>query len=209
MTIRSDNVTEGDEYLAITLVPSDSIAIYGSSTITLIIGDRGDDLCTPTPCHPEAVCTVANNGTNASCVCLPPYEGDGFNCRPFDPCDPSPCHPNATCTLGMSGSGSVRSRSDYEFSGFGSSSGSGSGMESGRGPHEATCTCDPPLLGDGRALCVPDPCDPSPCDQNAVCQRVYAGGSSVDFNCSCRETFVGDGLTCSREYTDEGCPLNT
>lgn len=211
--ILSDSIVEEQEHVTISLIPVDNVInIVGDLNFTIFINDSSDNLCTPSLCHPKAVCTEINNGTNTSCDCVPPYMGDGFtNCSLFDPCMTSPCHPNATCTSTKNTTGSgmrtQQSGSHSIMPGFNSGdamlSGSGSGMDN---DETFTCVCNSGLVGDGGTICVPNPCDLSLCDENAVCEWFIEDGAaehSVGFNCTCNATFVGDGFSCSREFKIE------
>ncbi len=200
----SDASFEGQEYVTISLSPVDStIVITGESNFTFVINDSAVDPCTPTPCHPRALCSIVDDGMNVSCNCTPPYDGDGYaNCSLPDPCLSSPCHPNATCMPvndtdpGGSTMGTVSSSHSRM-----SNSSSGDGLM-GVELDGVVCFCDTPHVGDGVESCdLPDPCDSNPCDENASCERIIDEDSQeVDFNCSCNSTFVGDGFTCSREF---------
>ncbi|ODN02991.1 Slit 3 protein [Orchesella cincta] len=62
---------------------------------------RNDDICSPNPCGPNAICEVKKNqrtGDPFTCRCEEGYRGKAPKCRSNSLCAPNPCGPNSVCT---------------------------------------------------------------------------------------------------------------
>jgi len=183
--------------------------------------------CQPTPCGPNTICTVNNDG-NAICNCVPgmiPKPDTITGCGPEcvrdpdcptaevclnqrcvpepDPCNPSPCGPGAVCSAQKQGN-----RYSNPIC----------RCEPGLIPNPDTitgckpeCRIDPDCVSgyvcdNQRCVEKPDPCDPSPCGPGAVC-TVNPLGNAI---CRCQPGLIPnpDTITgCKPEcVVDPDCP---
>jgi len=183
--------------------------------------------CQPTPCGPNTICTVNNDG-NAICNCVPgmiPKPDTITGCGPEcvrdpdcptaevclnqrcvpepDPCNPSPCGPGAVCSAQKQGN-----RYSNPIC----------RCEPGLIPNPDTitgckpeCRIDPDCFSgyvcdNQRCVEKPDPCDPSPCGPGAVC-TVNPLGNAI---CRCQPGLIPnpDTITgCKPECViDPDCP---
>ncbi|XP_047498425.1 nidogen-like [Penaeus chinensis] len=128
-------------------------------------------------CHADAFCVNSPGGF--TCSCKEGFVGDGIECRREASCGRIPCDPSAVCDF--------------------------------RGP-TPRCVCRPGYVGDG-FVCTLDQGE-SLIDQQRDCIdadicSLYADCVYDDevrgFRCVCAPGYLGDGLTCTRERTTEGC----
>lgn len=163
---------------------------------------EGDE-CVPNPCGPNSGCRNVNG--QASCFCLPEYEGNPpqKTCAlPNNPCDPSPCGPNTQCSLLSNGfakctclpgylespntiRGCVEPRNPCEPN----PCGAGASCDPSRNP---VCFCREPTIGNPYKNCV-EPikadvlCQPGPCGRNSDC---YVTENRE--KCFCKPGHIGD-----------------
>jgi hypothetical protein len=179
------------------------------------------DPCNPSPCGPNARCTVGPNG--ATCECLPGYFGS-----PYSGCRPE-CVLSADCPRDKA---CVRQKCVDPCPGV-----CGYSAKCNVVNHSPICTCPAPLTGDPFVECknmpgnykksmklwtdidvfaflcaeIRDPCNPSPCSVNGQCRVVNGAAACYYPECVINQDCARDKACFAQKCKDpcvDACGFN-
>ncbi|KAG6455522.1 hypothetical protein O3G_MSEX009239 [Manduca sexta] len=162
-------------------------------------------------CGTYAHCTETPSN-ELICVCDAGYHGDGYTCRPNLSCsNNSDCELNAECRLDSVSNeyicqcidGFVKDQNEACIPDAQLCNGALCAEHASclfdSSIEISYCHCDSGFVGDGISQCVPAErtCDlANDCSLDAVCTLSESG-----YQCVCRDGFIGDGYTCTREVS--------
>ncbi|XP_030070273.1 stabilin-2 [Microcaecilia unicolor] len=198
--------------------------INGDGTCTCLSGYAGRHCDQPLPecvklqCPENARCTSSTGGSLV-CACMPNYEGDGKQCKPINPCTKTICSSHADCTYlgpnkhkctcheGYEGDGLVCLPFDPCQENFGNCPTSSSICKyDGPGKYHCECKEGYDRYQPGIGCSLRDVCKVlNPCHKNANCTTVAPGRTQ----CTCKTSYVGDGLVCYGNILERIKDLNT
>ena len=127
----------------------------------------------PSTCSPYAICTPGFGGLGYRCPCREGFTG--VDCKPVDPCltNNGGCHAMAVCESEIVG---------YNVNHW--------------------CKCKPGWYGSGKECQAINPCENHRCDPlNGICHPMANVLQLDDYDCSCRQGFIGNGYQCT-EYVN-------